>query len=185
MRSDQTLEWQQQFFMEFDQESDRASVILAAIMLENALTMLLKTRLAPTGSTNDPLFDGSTAPIGTFSAKINLAYRIGLIPASFTRELDLIRRIRNDFAHNIPGAKFDSPSVMQRISEILASQGFSKASTPEEVRKVLPEGPRGDFQMVVSWMLMSLTSMTVSPIEPADPKDWRYPGDTKENRSEK
>jgi hypothetical protein len=175
MKFDQTLEWQQRFFSEFEKETDRASVILAAIMLEEALTGLLKTRLAPTGSSNDSLFDGATAPIGSFSAKIDLAYRIGLIPASFARELHLVRRVRNDFAHNISNATFDDPSEMQRIDELLASQGFNVAKMPKKVKKQFPEGPRGDFQMVVSWMLMCLTSETVTPIEHADPKGWHYP----------
>ncbi len=146
-----TEHWSDYFDRTFRGESDRACVILAAAMLEQALDVLLRARLAPVASQTDSLFDGAYAPISTFSAKIDLAFRIGLLPASLARDLHLVRKIRNDFAHNVTGCSFDDASVRGRIVEIARSQKV--ADWAPRARALHPAGPRGDFQSSVSWML--------------------------------
>jgi hypothetical protein len=88
---------------EFAKETDRAAVIVAASMLDELLRSILVAKLVPVSSSTDELFDGANAPLGTFSARIEMAYRVGLISVKFSRDLHLVRRIRNDFAHNIHG----------------------------------------------------------------------------------
>src|SRR3989304_4581866 len=95
--------WLDHMFNEFDKESDRASVILTAALLENSLEEMVKAMLVPSASAEDPLFDGATAPLGDFSSKIEIALRLGLISDQFARDLHIIRKIRNAFAHNITG----------------------------------------------------------------------------------
>jgi DNA-binding MltR family transcriptional regulator len=143
--------WENFFSAEIRNETDRASIILAAAMLEQALETLLRPSLVSIASQNDPLFDGAYAPISTFSAKIDLAYRMGLIPANFTRGLHLIRKVRNDFAHNVTGCTFDDASVRSRILELARSQGVIEAVP--KIREQYIEGPAGDMQITVSWML--------------------------------
>src|SRR5688572_7702181 len=82
-------------------ESDRAAVIISAAMLEDALETMLRSRLVPVAAQSDSLFDGAYAPISTFSAKIDVAFRFGLISGLFAKSLHLVRRVRNDFAHNV------------------------------------------------------------------------------------
>jgi hypothetical protein len=66
-------------------------------------TRLLRTFLIPCNTSEDPLFDGANAPLSTFNARIEMAYRLGVIDATFSRNLHLVRKIRNDFAHNVTG----------------------------------------------------------------------------------
>jgi hypothetical protein len=110
------------------------------------------------------LFDGANAPLGTFSAKINLALRMGLITSTFFTGLEIIRKVRNDFAHNISEAQFESPSVKDRIAALVTSQGT--VANHQELLNMFPSGVRGDFLMTVSWMLWCLTSIKVSPLTP-------------------
>ncbi len=105
------------FLDEFKEESDRAAVILGAAKLDIQLFQLLTKHLRTPPSSHDELFDGDS-PLGTFSAKINLTYRLGLIDNEFTRALHLIRRIRNSFAHEISGTSLDSGSHRDRIREL-------------------------------------------------------------------
>ena len=93
--------WDDVLRKEFAGESDRASVILAAALLDEALATLLKTHFVPTATADDSLFDGTGAPLSTFSARIEMTYRAGIVDAAMARNLHLIRRIRNDFAHKM------------------------------------------------------------------------------------
>jgi hypothetical protein len=81
-------------------ESERASVILAAAHLDAALEDLLRRLLVPHPGGVDPMFDGDRM-LGTFSAKIGFAFRLGAIDAEFEHAIQIVRRIRNDFAHQL------------------------------------------------------------------------------------
>lgn len=165
--------WNDVLNREFAQESDRATVIVAVALLDSALETLLRSKLAPVPGSHDPLLDGAYAPLSNFSARIDLSYRLGLISAGFARDLHLIRRIRNDFAHNISGCSFEDSGVRHRVAELSRSSGLS-TRIPSS-RETFPPGIRGDFQLSVSWMqwyLRQLAAATTAII-PANP-EWGY-----------
>lgn len=165
--------WDDLFDAEFSKESDRAGVIISVAMLDRVLETFLKAYLVPTDSAEDSLLDGAYAPIATFSAKLDLAYRLGLISTKFCRDLHIIRKIRNDFAHNISSCSFEDSVVRSRIIELVRSSTIIEREP--KIRKNFPEGPRGDFQMTVSWMLWCLSSQSeeVHSTEPAG-IEWGY-----------
>lgn len=109
---------------ELDSESDRAAVILAAAMLDELLLDLLRSSLSPCPSGKDELLDSPNAPFGSFSTRINGCHRIGLITTTFAKDLHIIRRTRNEFAHNISGATFAMPRIQARISSLCSSHGL-------------------------------------------------------------
>lgn len=107
-----------EFIKEFEKESDRAIVILGAAKIDSLLSQLLtKYLLANVGST-DELFDGDS-PLSTFSSRINLSYRLGLIDDTLTRALHLVRRIRNAFAHEVTGCSLESGPQKDRIKQLV------------------------------------------------------------------
>lgn len=168
--------WFNFLIQEFEKESDRACVVLAASLLDSALETVLSTYLVPVATGPDTLLDGATAPVGTFSAKIDLAYRTGLISSRFARDLHLIRRIRNDFAHNISSCSFEDASVRSRALELARSA--EKSLNPNH-RIVFPVGPKGDFELSVSWMQWHLRNLseTLIPMRQVNP-EWGYnPGE--------
>ncbi|MCG8532148.1 MAG: hypothetical protein MI749_16005 [Desulfovibrionales bacterium] len=107
------------FYKQMDNESDRGAIIVSVSLLDELLTDMIKAKLAPSLETRDELFDTAYCPFSSFSAKTDLAYRLGLIRPSIRKSFHLLRRIRNNFAHatNIKG--FDSPSTQDRIKELL------------------------------------------------------------------
>ena len=107
------------FASEFKKETDRAAVILGAAQLDLALFQLLDAHFLPVTSGKDELLDGDS-PLATFSARINICYRIGLIDAEVARALHLARRIRNSFAHEVSSASLDSGSNRDRIRELIS-----------------------------------------------------------------
>ena len=88
------------FLVAIAEESEHACVILGASLLDEYLEKAIKGRLFPSEnhSSDDELF-GKDKPLGTFSAKIRLAYRLGVIDKNFRRCLNYVRKIRNNFAH--------------------------------------------------------------------------------------
>ena len=147
-------QWEQTFCKEFEKESDRACVILSAAMLDQALETLLKAYLVSTSSKEDDFLEGIYAPISSFSAKIDLSFRIGLISAKFCRDLHLIRKIRNEFAHSITNCDFQNESIHRRVLELRRSSTF--IDRHPTTRKSFVSGVKGDFEMTVSWMLFYL-----------------------------
>lgn len=71
-----------------------------------------------TGST-DELLETDRA-LGTYSARINAAHRLGLIDSDFARALHIFRRLRNTFAHETAGTSFDHGPGRNRIRELVA-----------------------------------------------------------------
>ncbi len=140
-------------YQEFDKETDRAAVILTAAIMDDLLRMLVAARLVPVSSSNDELFDGANAPLGTYSSRIEIAYRLGLISIKFARDLHLVRKIRNDFAHNVRGCSFEDARVKSRIVELNNSHGII-ARSPKAFKK--PPEVRRQFLEAVSWMIYYL-----------------------------
>ncbi len=117
-----------EFVNEFKKESDRAAVILGASKLDQILGMILTKHLIPCPTSCDDLFENN-GPLGTFSSKINMCFRLGLIDSELCRAIHLTRKIRNSFAHEVYGAKLDSGSHKDRIKSLVANIKNSKHFT--------------------------------------------------------
>lgn len=116
-KRDPDVESFEAFMTEFISESDRAAVVLGAARIDAALYDLLVAFLQPAPDANDSLLDGDS-PLATFSAKINLAYRLGLIDAQCSRALHLVRKIRNSFAHDVQGCSLTAGAHGDRVREL-------------------------------------------------------------------
>lgn len=96
-----------------------ACALVAAAYLENQISELLEKFFVEQGTkAKDALFDFN-GPVGTFSSKIKMAYSLGLIPQEIQNALDLIRKLRNDFAHLHEPLDFESQSIRQRVIGLL------------------------------------------------------------------
>jgi len=106
------------------QESDRGCVIFGAAHLEDDLKTLLRAHCLKDAravkKVVDPLFH-VYAPFSTFSAKIQVSYAMGLIEEQLHTTLDLIRRLRNDFAHERKAVSFQTPIYQSRLRKLLNS----------------------------------------------------------------
>ena len=144
-----------EFHKEFVKESDRAAVILGAAKLEYLLRQCLTKFLRPNTASRDELFDGD-APLSTLSAKINLTHRLGLIDPEFVRALHMIRRIRNDFAHEPTGAKLESGPQRDRIKELRAP--FLTMKDYDTLKKLFSKKTEltGDFFTALAMMVIRL-----------------------------
>lgn len=91
-------------------ESDRSMVLSMAAFMEDLLGSIIKDFLVDVSATNE-LVDGFNAPLGTFSARTKAAFALGLISAEQHKDINLIRKIRNEFAHSWEVKSLDHQSV--------------------------------------------------------------------------
>lgn len=98
-------------------ESDRSAVILGAARLDVSLERLLKSIMSHHPGGQDNLFDPDR-PLSSLSAKIALAYRLGLITNNVEHALQMVRKIRNDFAHSIEDASLADAPHKDRAAEL-------------------------------------------------------------------
>lgn len=99
-------------------ETDRGAAIVCAALIEDGLRESLLARFVQRADKEDELLNGSNAPLSSFSAKIDIAYRVGLIGMEIRSSLHLIRKVRNEFAHNSGDISFESESIHDRIREL-------------------------------------------------------------------
>lgn len=97
-------------------ESDRGVVLVAAAHLDDRLGELLRISFVDDDKAAEQLLSESR-PLGSFSARITLAYCLGLVSAKSSRTLHLIRKIRNEFAHGTD-TSFGTPSIAARCREL-------------------------------------------------------------------
>ncbi|MDX9971955.1 MAG: hypothetical protein RBU21_03085 [FCB group bacterium] len=169
-----------QTFDLIESESDRGAAIVGSALLEAALDHVLAKHLLPAAERSDEIFERSY----TFSMKIDLAYRIGVIRPHIRKVLHLVRTIRNDFAHSPVDMRFARQSVRNRVQHLCTLSGdllvplidtlrerqlqIEGGVTGETVVKAL--GPRLAFSAVVAFHCAGLdyTLSEVAPIEPLD-----------------
>jgi DNA-binding MltR family transcriptional regulator len=93
---------------------ERGLVLALAAFAEEALGDLIEAFLIP-GDPAKQLLEGFNAPLGTFSARIKMAYSVGLITKRQHADLDQLRRIRNEFAHNWEPMSFNDQKITAHI----------------------------------------------------------------------
>lgn len=111
------LEYFNEFLKEFQDETDRGAALVGAALLDKQLLDLLKSHLLKNKESTE-LLEGGTAPLGTFSARIKANYCLGLITDLEYRELQLIRKIRNEFAHQAHGLSFENERIASLCAQL-------------------------------------------------------------------
>jgi DNA-binding MltR family transcriptional regulator len=98
---------------QIEKDSDRAAAIVIAVIIERRLTQQIEARLHKHPKIHKQLFRTS-GPLGSFSAKIDLAHILGILSAEAHRDLVTTKDIRNAFAHYLDITNFKS----QRIRDL-------------------------------------------------------------------
>lgn len=117
-------------FEEIEAQNDRSAAIVAVSFVETALRATIETEWGIQSETaRERLFKGS-GPLATFSAKIEIGSAAGILGPRTRGDLNLIRKVRNEFAHFLKPIAFTTPHVMllcekmQKSSTRLAPAGI-------------------------------------------------------------
>lgn len=106
------------FTLSLAEESERIAVIMGVAQVDITLEKLLKALLQPNPGGSDNLFDPEQS-LSTFAVKISAALRFGVIDVDFEHALQMLRRIRNDFAHSTQPVHLTDSAQRSRLKEII------------------------------------------------------------------
>jgi len=137
-------------------ESDRAAAILASSFVDNTLRKLLLAHMVDHPKVND-LFEGDR-PLATFSSRITVAFGLGLLPPDRYADLDLVRKIRNHFAHSEEAASFSSPPVRDWCTDLRI---LGKQAEAELVARGTEWDNRDRFLLAVGITMLFLDHLLV------------------------
>ena len=83
-------------------QDDPSMILALATFLEDTLGRLLLAYLRSCKAARE-LVEGFNAPLGTFGARTKAAYAFGLLTKAQYEDIEILRKVRNQFAHNWEG----------------------------------------------------------------------------------
>lgn len=107
------------FLDDLNGESERGAVLISVSYLERQLKEIISAFLCE-GDASSRLLEGFNAPLGTLAARAAAAAALGLISGREYKELETIRKIRNQFAHD-HRTSFSDPGVVNRCRNLAFS----------------------------------------------------------------
>ncbi len=138
----------QKFVAETRHTSDRSLTILGATYLKDHLGRLLACFMIPDENIF-PLLLGNEKPLGTFSARIQAVYSLGLIGPNEYHDLLLILDIHNAFVDNFDSMSFNNDKIRQHCQALRAPR---QVTHPEETFT-----PRRMFEFAIALLARQLT----------------------------
>jgi mannitol operon repressor len=135
------------FLDDFNKETERGAALAAAAFVDDLLQKVLAAFLLDENSSSE-LLNGKDAPLASMSSRIRAAHAMGLISEEEKRECDLIRKIRNEFAHKVK-MSFDDARVKG------LSSGLTYGAKPYGDKSV---STRGIFTTAAVSLILNLTN---------------------------
>ena len=118
------IKWMKIVDEEINVKSDRALVITIGSILDTQLESLLKNFLIKDNKIDERLFNNNS-PLSNFGSKIWMCYYLGIISKYEYKALEIIRKIRNIFAHEIEIKKLEDSQSIRDLCKTL--------NIPEEI----------------------------------------------------
>ena len=116
-----------------------STAILGAVMVEHELDILLRRKFQRKDDDTWATLVAETGPLSTFGRKIIAGYAFKLYDDKTKFDLDVIREIRNAFAHSRKIIDFDDRLVVQKL---ISSKTLSNKSARELQKKPTQQGAR-------------------------------------------
>jgi hypothetical protein len=167
-------------FFDIESSPDRAAGIVAAAFVEDRVAEAIKSRLHSDKALIDYMFRGS-GPLGSFAAKIDLAFSMGLCSKDMWKDLTAIRKIRNEFAHNVLVASFETDRIRDLANNLTIGERINvtlSAVEPDGKNYVVgpadkPKTPRERFIRACEMLIFILPVIARQLPPPATPPDLR------------
>lgn len=137
-----------------EQKDERSIALIGGTFCEMALEQILKAFLPDDEKDVQKLFEFNQ-PLGSFSNKISMAFCLGLIDKLIRRDLDLIRKIRNKFAHDLY-ASFANHQISQWCRELKFHQISMIRKAPADAVEL------EIFQVGVNQVISHLSGLTAA-----------------------
>ena len=112
-------------FIRAERQSHSAIVFHAIAILEYDLERCLKRSFRELNADMQKRLFGAYGPVGTFAAKIDMAYALGITTDEVHAELDKFRKIRNVFAHKRGPLSLDTEPVKELFYKFKRPPGIT------------------------------------------------------------
>jgi len=100
------------------EESDRACVILVASWADYFLMTKLTQEFSKGNSDARSALFSSNGPFATFSGKLNASFCAGWIDRDVYHDLQVIRKLRNEFAHSIDNYTLHDEPLRSMVAKL-------------------------------------------------------------------
>ncbi|HEX7150459.1 MAG TPA: hypothetical protein VF618_03150, partial [Thermoanaerobaculia bacterium] len=100
------------------EESDRARVIVVACWIEEFLKVKLMNEFSKGNADARKALFSENGPFATFSAKINATFCAGWIDGDVYHDIQVIRKLRNGFAHSYNPVSLDEEETRKLIQSL-------------------------------------------------------------------
>lgn len=111
-----------QLFPLFLAESDRGCAVVVGSFVEAGVHLACAARMVDDADLLDRAFHATGAPLGTFAAKIRMGASLGMYGPKTAEKLNLIKDIRNAFAHALRPLDFRNPTIVQACNVLDSTQ---------------------------------------------------------------
>ena len=84
---EEAIQYFSSFLSEFQEETDRVAALVGAALIDDRMERLLKSHLLECKQSKE-ILNGGSSPLGSFSARTNMAYCLGLITELEYKEIE-------------------------------------------------------------------------------------------------
>ena len=102
---------QDRVMQEINHGSERSVVLVIGAVIEDRLQSAIEQLLTHLTEDEKVDFFGENGPAGDFASRIKISYAMGAIPKWMRDDINIIREIRNAFAHSQLQISFDDKEV--------------------------------------------------------------------------
>lgn len=135
---------------------DRGTAIVVVSYIEELIEEKLITFLNKGDEKIQKTLFERNGSFSTFSSKIDFLYCIGVVSSQVYRDLDLFRKIRNEFAHGRPWLDFDDEKMMNRIRELNSYKFIEENRSKFKIKNIKVLNNRAKYQISVTLTIMWL-----------------------------
>lgn len=127
-------EWSN-FNQQLLKESDRGVALIGAEILNLLIEGLLKKKFLDDPNSIKKLTNGQGAPLSSLYSKTLLAYGMGLISNDEYNDLQIIRNVRNKFAHSFTELVFSNKRISTEIEKLVIPNlsNYSHTGNPRNI----------------------------------------------------
>lgn len=142
------------FAHSFERETDRAVVVIVAARIDEMLKEVIQQKLMVPRTKKDSFVKGMP-----FKSRIELAYRLALLPATLVEPLMQLAELRNDFAHSskpmeLEHAKAEVKKFLEPVADVVAAE--------IEIRKQVGTATLRDEFLIASSFIVSTLSEQIA-----------------------
>lgn len=132
--------------------SDRGATIIIASHIEDQLATAIEHCLKQKDDDTLSCLYERDGALSTMFSTIHLAYAMGIIDSTMRKDLDIIRRIRNAFAHAKRPVTFQTPEIQAAIGKL--SRTKTERDDTNKVYDIIMEGTY-DARTKTNFILMA------------------------------